>query len=545
MAQYTYQASSMPVQTKKGTSYNSCPSCGALQCLCRPRFFAGQLLTEEDLNRLDRYIIEKNKLHNRHLHGWGVVCGLEVLCHPCEGQVTVKKGYGISPCGEDIVVCNDAYIDVCKMIRECREQEKGNINCQPPLPGGDEVEEKWVLAIRYQEQSTRGITALPSISTKNSSKCGCGNSSRGSNCNCGCGSSSNGCGCNNNKNSSYATSSQSSAQSTLAQCEPTIVCEGFCFDVYPAPDTVDREEDPGALIRRISDCLETFTELLGDVPGIGDPGLELWCAQTKPVLNRFFAQNPINDCTVFDDIAAINCADPESIQQGYSLIFMKYIFHCICSGLLPPCPEKTDDPRIPLATITVSGEACKIMRVCNWTTLRKFATTFPNLQYWLSPFSFVRALRVSLESICCQTSARDEEDVIGVRGSQASRQAASRTTSANFSSLLFESFTGQASRPSAASIFKGAMGQKDEDGQPYLKDLERENLPQFILTQLLQPSLSAFMAGDTLKTFGAFQAAMAASGNTGAEKAEIEDLKARLAEQEKKIDELLKKKPGK
>ena len=32
-----------------------------LECLCRPRFFAGQLLTEQDLNRLDQYIIGQNR----------------------------------------------------------------------------------------------------------------------------------------------------------------------------------------------------------------------------------------------------------------------------------------------------------------------------------------------------------------------------------------------------------------------------------------------------------------------------------------------------
>src|SRR5258708_19547989 len=78
-----------------------CPACGGLECLCRPRFFAGQLLTEEDLNRLDHYIVEKNKLHNRYLHGWGVVCGLEVFCHPCEGQVTVKARYALIPSRDD------------------------------------------------------------------------------------------------------------------------------------------------------------------------------------------------------------------------------------------------------------------------------------------------------------------------------------------------------------------------------------------------------------------------------------------------------------
>ena len=29
-----------------------CPACNGLKCLCRPRFFPGQLLTDDDLNRL-------------------------------------------------------------------------------------------------------------------------------------------------------------------------------------------------------------------------------------------------------------------------------------------------------------------------------------------------------------------------------------------------------------------------------------------------------------------------------------------------------------
>src|SRR5918994_5495222 len=62
----------------------ACPACGDLQCLCRPRFFPGQLLTDQDLNRLQQYVIDKNRLHNRYLHGWGVACGLEVVCDVCD-----------------------------------------------------------------------------------------------------------------------------------------------------------------------------------------------------------------------------------------------------------------------------------------------------------------------------------------------------------------------------------------------------------------------------------------------------------------------------
>src|SRR3954471_15217075 len=121
MPQYTQ---TVPTMQHSRTMQKICPACGGMQCLCRPRFFAGQLLTEEDLNRLERYIVEKNKLHNRYLHGWGVVCGLEVSCHPCQGFVTVTSGYALSPCGDDIVVCRDEAVNVCDLIKQCRGDQQ-------------------------------------------------------------------------------------------------------------------------------------------------------------------------------------------------------------------------------------------------------------------------------------------------------------------------------------------------------------------------------------------------------------------------------------
>src|SRR5678816_3122202 len=101
-----------------------CPACGGLECLCRPRFFAGQLLTDEDLNRLDHYIVAKNRMHNRYLFGTGVVCGLEVVCSLCDpagnGTVVVRPGYALSPCGNDIVVCHDEQVNICDLINRCR-----------------------------------------------------------------------------------------------------------------------------------------------------------------------------------------------------------------------------------------------------------------------------------------------------------------------------------------------------------------------------------------------------------------------------------------
>ncbi len=44
----------------------------------RSRFFTGQVLTADDLQREQDYHRDKARLHNRFLHGWGVVAGLMV-----------------------------------------------------------------------------------------------------------------------------------------------------------------------------------------------------------------------------------------------------------------------------------------------------------------------------------------------------------------------------------------------------------------------------------------------------------------------------------
>ena len=206
-----------------------CPTCGELECLCRPRFFAGQLLAAEDLTRLDQYIKKKNQLHNRYLHGWGVVCGLEVQCHPCENFVTVTSGYGLSPCGDDIVVCNGDTVDICKLIKKCRDKEREESECRPYgfTPDCEGAEEEWVLAIRYEEHPSRGVTAL------RGGGCGCGKPQ--GQCSCNGGGVLGGCGCG-----SLKSAMPTQPRGAPAECEPTLICEGYRYEVFRAPQTERR-----------------------------------------------------------------------------------------------------------------------------------------------------------------------------------------------------------------------------------------------------------------------------------------------------------------
>jgi hypothetical protein len=96
----------------------SCESCQP-QIYARPQFFAGQLLTEDDLQSLSDYVVAKNRLHNRYLFGDGVVCGLTVTCPPCEtGHVTVNPGYALDCCGNDIVISCPKDLDINQMVHQ-------------------------------------------------------------------------------------------------------------------------------------------------------------------------------------------------------------------------------------------------------------------------------------------------------------------------------------------------------------------------------------------------------------------------------------------
>ena len=103
--------------------------------ISRPNFFAGQLLTDDDLRAALNYVIEKNRLHNRHFMGDGVVCGLEVKHHPCpdtQRKVIVKPGHALDCCGNDIVVQCEEELDILKMVRDLRTNLRGGYDCGDP-----------------------------------------------------------------------------------------------------------------------------------------------------------------------------------------------------------------------------------------------------------------------------------------------------------------------------------------------------------------------------------------------------------------------------
>jgi hypothetical protein len=72
------------------------------QSLKRPNFLSGKLITPEDFELEQRYFREKLKLHNRSLHGFGIVCGLNVTFD--SGHIVVEPGLALDCEGNELVV---------------------------------------------------------------------------------------------------------------------------------------------------------------------------------------------------------------------------------------------------------------------------------------------------------------------------------------------------------------------------------------------------------------------------------------------------------
>ena len=138
-----------------------------------PRFFPRQLITSDDLTLEQEYFRNKLRMHNRMLHGWGVVCGAQVCMVPRANgngngefepwKVYVKPGYILGPCGDEIVID-------CARIVDLRTSGVTGISGEPCVDAVDpwcvEVFERegpdtLYVAVRYRQEATRPVRVQP------------------------------------------------------------------------------------------------------------------------------------------------------------------------------------------------------------------------------------------------------------------------------------------------------------------------------------------------------------------------------------------------
>jgi hypothetical protein len=134
-------------------------SCGVIPTE-RNRYFTGKYMTARDFAGEQEYFLGRQRLHNRLLHGWGILCGLAVTEHRREecrkNWVEVKAGIALDCCGREIFLTKDTAIEVpvadLSGAPSGALQETGDVHSQP-LTG-------LLLCIHYAEQEIEPVPVL-------------------------------------------------------------------------------------------------------------------------------------------------------------------------------------------------------------------------------------------------------------------------------------------------------------------------------------------------------------------------------------------------
>ena len=136
-------------------------SAGGLE---RVRYFPRQLLTADEMRVEQEYFLEKQRRHNRFLHGWGVVCGLLVKANAVVGPLAVSicPGYALSPCGNEIYVPDAVRFDLTATTQQLAQPA-----CARPGFSAAALDSGLLaIMIRYVECQTRPVRTMPA-------GCGC------------------------------------------------------------------------------------------------------------------------------------------------------------------------------------------------------------------------------------------------------------------------------------------------------------------------------------------------------------------------------------
>ena len=115
----------------------------------RGKYFHGMLMTDRDFTEEQRYHIEKMKLHNRMLHGWGVVRGLGMTMKDDKKSIIINPGLALDCYGNEIFVCRKYELDLSK-IKKLNTTQESTEKCAQDKS----LVNKWYVVIRYYEKGT-------------------------------------------------------------------------------------------------------------------------------------------------------------------------------------------------------------------------------------------------------------------------------------------------------------------------------------------------------------------------------------------------------
>jgi hypothetical protein len=312
-----------------------CPGdCCTLQCLERPRFFCGQLLTDQDLTGLVTWTQNRLRLA-RYRHGWGVVCGLDVRCGdvPCTdptdkrpgkgtASVVVGPGYAVSCCGDDVIVCEDTVVDLDLVCRDDKD---------PCAEFRDDLDDT-MARVGCWEGPRREVRIVDLLLT------------------------------------SREVHADPQTAFGRSECKETNPCEygrtreGAALLWRPVPS--DEPLDSKALTEwqaRYEACLEIVSSFGESLAGVG--------SEVAAKLNKFVRAHPPHDfCFVGECIRRLS-EQPEVAEDEVARVLFWLMLDCRNAFLRCNCHGCAEDTAVPLARIWLwskmegSKRVCRVLRI--------------------------------------------------------------------------------------------------------------------------------------------------------------------------------------
>jgi hypothetical protein len=134
-----------------------------------------------------------------------------------------------------------------------------------------------------------------------------------------------------------------------------------------------------------------------------------WCCRVHDALPRVLSRHALHDCSLLERLRAVPCPSAEdrrftalmdTAQIEFAAIASDLLRSCLCSSLLPPCPEPVADDRVALATVVIRRDPCSVKSICNWD-VRSVVLTPNAIMYWLGLAGGTDAMRSAVERLCC------------------------------------------------------------------------------------------------------------------------------------------------
>jgi hypothetical protein len=133
-------------------SQTAMPTLQKLDPLKRVNYRFGLVLGVEEFLQSDTYFLAKHHLENRLLHGYGTVCGLDVIAQTSpQVEVQVTPGWAINPKGQEIFVSQL----MCLQVNDWLQANQSALQAAFPAPGPSSLTLCVVLC--YRECKTDAV----------------------------------------------------------------------------------------------------------------------------------------------------------------------------------------------------------------------------------------------------------------------------------------------------------------------------------------------------------------------------------------------------